>query len=98
MFRLLRFRMVESVAATVDDLFDGEQSDQDSGNRNGCVKRSNRCVRRQAKAAEAAQVIQIAIINQAGGHHEHDQTNDQLSYQPWLAVHRFRDGSEIEMV
>ncbi len=58
----------------------------------------NRLTGRQAERAEAAQIIEIAVADQAERDGEHDQPRHDLDDQARAAVHRLRDRGQIEMV
>src|SRR5262249_60067128 len=42
--------------------------------------------------------IEITVVDQAGSHHEHNQTNNQLGGNTGPAAHRFGNSGEIEVV
>src|SRR5882724_833513 len=90
--------MVEAVTAAVDDLLDCEQCGQQAAQGNSSIERGNWRVGRQAKAAEAAQIIDVAEIDQANGNAEDDQTNDDLSGETRCSVQRFGKGGQIEVI
>ena len=49
-------------------------------------------------AAEAAQVVEVAIPDQADGDRQHDRRSTISTIDPRPAVHRLRDRGEIEMI
>src|SRR5437764_4047612 len=66
-------RMIEPVTDAVDQLLKRKQRDQYAGQRDYHIERGDRRARRQAEAAKAPEVVEIAEPDQARGHAEHDK-------------------------
>jgi hypothetical protein len=96
--RLRRLGHSEAIAAAVDDLLDREQGDQHAGQRDRGIERRNRRIRGQPKAAEAAEEIDVAEIDQAARNSENDEARRDLDDEPRRAVHRFGESGEVEVV
>src|SRR5690242_13429517 len=68
----------EAMAPAIDELLDGEEGDEDPGERNGGVVRGDRRHRRHAEAAEALQEVDVAEIDHAEGGEEDDAAVEHL--------------------
>src|ERR1700749_2699436 len=90
--------MIEAVDEAVDKLLDREQRNQRAGYRNDEIEIGDWITGRQPERAEAAEIIEIAVPDEAERDGEHDQPCDDLDGQARAAVHRLRDGGEIQVI
>ena len=90
--------MIEPVANAVDELLHREQGDQRAGKRDRRIERGDRRPRWQPEAAEAPDIIDVAKIDEAGRHAEHDDADNDLDDHARRAVHRIRDRGQVQMI
>src|SRR5450759_5851020 len=90
--------MIETLAASVDQLLDGEQGDQCARNWDCRIKRSDRRQRRHPEAREAAQKILISKVDKTESNPENHKANDDLGDDTRGPMQRFGDGREKEMI
>src|SRR5262249_11843094 len=95
---LRRLRVIEAVAAAIDDLLDGKERDQYAGEGDRGVKGGNRRIRRQTETAKATQVVQVSEIDEADGDGEHNKADDDLCQHARRTVHRLGKCREVEMI
>src|SRR5215471_1087410 len=96
--RLISLRVIEAVAATVDDLLDREQRDEDARDRDRSVEGGDRRIGGQTEAAEPAKEIEIAKVDQAARDRQDDEARRELDDETRRAVHRFRERGQVEVI
>src|ERR1700674_3631613 len=93
-----RLRVIEAVAAAVDQLLDGKQENQYAGHGGRRVERRYRGHRGEPVAAKTPQIVAIPEVDETGGDHEDNHTNDDLHDQPRRAVQRVGKRRQVEVI
>src|SRR5262249_22452047 len=90
--------VLETVAQTVDQLFDREQSNKNATDRDRGVEGRNRSHRGHSEAGKATQEIQTTEIDETERDAEHDEPRRDLHNAPRSANQRVCYRGQIEMI
>src|SRR6516162_7829877 len=88
----------KAVAPAIDELLDGEESDQRTRKWDRSVKGGQWRHRRHAEIAEARKKIEVAEPDHTQRRAEHDETVEGLDDAPHPSGHRLGDRRQAEVV